>query len=207
MENSLQSLVNLRCFLRWRWQWASLGHFVFLLDFFLNFFFGISSIFFGFKKKLFFSFLDFLDIKVFCIYDQHGFCIHACIVYCSCAHLLISHFFPNCILYFYPPCFLLFYSTLYSVFGATTYSHPVLCTVLWGAWVWYWEIWSGKYNFFNKPPFLVFPFEPTCNLFLPCSLFSVLYYGGLGSDFWKFDLGNISFVSIIFSCISFWANL
>ena len=30
--NSMQSLVNLRSFLRWRWQWASIGHFVFLLS-------------------------------------------------------------------------------------------------------------------------------------------------------------------------------
>ena len=29
-ENSMQSLVILRVFLQWRWQWASIGHFVFL---------------------------------------------------------------------------------------------------------------------------------------------------------------------------------
>ena len=30
--NSLQSLVILGSFLRWRWQWASIGHFVFLFS-------------------------------------------------------------------------------------------------------------------------------------------------------------------------------
>ena len=29
-ENYMQSLVILRSFLQWRWQWASIGHFVFL---------------------------------------------------------------------------------------------------------------------------------------------------------------------------------
>ena len=40
ISTSMQSLVNLISFLPWRWQWASIGHFVFLLKFyFQNLFF------------------------------------------------------------------------------------------------------------------------------------------------------------------------